>query len=349
MKLFEEKLKSEKVFEGKIFDVSIDQIKIHQNNEETIREVVHHSGGVCVAAQTKNNTFLMVKQYRYAQEEVGLEFIAGKLEHGEDPNEAIKRELHEEGGVIASTWIKLGETFPSPAYLKEKIHLYYASDLTEVGQDLDENEFVEVTENSLDELIKMIEANEVKDLKTIALAYRLQVELSKPAHQTIQTDRLVLVPINQSYTQDLFNSFTPDIITYLFPTLHESVDFTKIVVNSMIQGRFNGDELVYAITKDNEFLGVCGLHSLKEDSQELGIWLKKEAHGHKYGLEAITALVGLAKQLKLMKLIYPVDHRNISSTKIPESLGFTTDHQISPLVTADNRELEIVNYELQLD
>ncbi|HHX52539.1 MAG TPA: NUDIX hydrolase [Erysipelothrix sp.] len=176
MKLYEEKLKRKVKYEGHLVDVYEDEVLIHDKNTHAIREVVNHSGGVCVAAKTVNNKYLMVQQYRYAQEAVGLEFIAGKKEPNEDPFLSIQRELLEEGGVIAHTWRDLGQSFPSPAYLNEKIHLYTAEDLELKAQNLDDEEVMILKEYALEEIISMIEQGEIQDLKTIALAYRLAYE-----------------------------------------------------------------------------------------------------------------------------------------------------------------------------
>lgn len=174
MKYFEETKQRKCIYQGVVFDVYEDEVLLHQNNQLTTRELIDHPGGVCVAAQRSDGKFILVSQYRYAQQAIGLEFIAGKKEKDEDPFKAIQRELQEEGGVMAQTWHELGEAFPSPAYLNEKIHLYYAKDLTTVGQHLDEEEFIQLYYLSLDEIIQMIEQNEIKDMKTILLAYKLK-------------------------------------------------------------------------------------------------------------------------------------------------------------------------------
>lgn len=176
MKQYEEKLKREVKYQGTLVDVYRDEVLIHKNNVKAIREVVNHIGGVCVAAKTKDDKYLMVRQYRYGQQAVGLEFIAGKKEPNEDPFISIQRELLEEGGVIAKNWKDLGPSFPSPAYLNEAIHLYYADDLEYHTQQLDPEENIILEEHSLDDIIKMIETNEIQDLKTIAIAYRLAYE-----------------------------------------------------------------------------------------------------------------------------------------------------------------------------
>ena len=86
-----------------------------------------------------------------------------------------------------------------------------------------------------------------------------------------------------------------------------------------------GSELGLVIQRieNHEFLGICGLHiRTTPATPELGIWLKKSAHGQKLGREAIHCLVDWAKtNLDAAFLIYPVDRQNIPSRKIPESLG----------------------------
>lgn len=174
MKHLEETKERETIYEGQIFTVYSDQVYIHDLNQMATRELVAHSGGVCVAAKTKEDKYLLVKQYRYGVSEPCIEFIAGKLEINENPQEAIKRELEEEGGFKANTWTYFGKVYPSPAYLGEVIHLFSAQDLEIAKQHFDETEVIELIQLSLDEIIEKIESNEIKDMKTICLAYRLQ-------------------------------------------------------------------------------------------------------------------------------------------------------------------------------
>ena len=91
MKLFEKTLTSETKFEGRIIKVLRDTVEL-ENGKTSAREVVCHNGGVCVAALTEQNEVLLVRQFRYPYKEVLLEPPAGKLEKGEDPFEAVKRE-----------------------------------------------------------------------------------------------------------------------------------------------------------------------------------------------------------------------------------------------------------------
>lgn len=97
---------------------------------EEKREVIDHPGAWPVAGLTENNELLLVRQFRYPYKEILLEIPAGKLEKGEDPFEAGKREFKEECGATADSYFSLGEVYPSPGYCGEIIHLYGAAGCT---------------------------------------------------------------------------------------------------------------------------------------------------------------------------------------------------------------------------
>lgn len=140
------------------------------------RLVLVHPGGVGILA-VKDQKILLVKQYRYAVGDAILEIPAGKLEIGEDPLSCGKRELIEETGFKAQTFFSLGSMFPSPGYTSERIYLYGAYDLSFVGQNLDEGEYVEPIWMDLDEAVKKIISGEIADAKTqIAIFRYLQIQ-----------------------------------------------------------------------------------------------------------------------------------------------------------------------------
>lgn len=165
MHLFEKKKSSEVIYKGKIFTVTKDIAEL-ENNTQAIREVVHHSGGVCIIPVTEDNCILMVKQFRYPFSEAILEIPAGKLEVGENHYDAGKRELLEETGNECSEYKFLGEIYPTPAYVTEKIYMYMATGLTYKGQKLDNDEFLDIVKVPLEQAIKMVLNGEIKDSKT---------------------------------------------------------------------------------------------------------------------------------------------------------------------------------------
>lgn len=165
MEFKETVISTEDIFSGRVFDIKKHIVKL-QNGKETVREQVVHNGGVGIVAIDNDGMVFMVRQYRFGTDKVMLEIPAGKLEKGENPYNAALRELREETGYKTDALKSLGECVPTPAYCSEIIYLYLADNLTFCGQDLDENEFLDVEKYPLDTLYDMVLNNEITDSKT---------------------------------------------------------------------------------------------------------------------------------------------------------------------------------------
>lgn len=176
MKLMEKRLSGETVFDGKIMHVRRDIVEL-SDGSESFREVVDHSGGVCVLALDDEMRVLMVRQFRYPFERVLREIPAGKLECGEDPDTAAERELREETGAVAGHIERLGEIYPTPAYCGEIIRMYLARDLTFGENDLDEGEFLDVERIPFETLVEQVLAGEIRDAKTVAAVLKTKLIL----------------------------------------------------------------------------------------------------------------------------------------------------------------------------
>lgn len=172
MELFEKTLGTKEIFKGRVFTVHVDDIEL-PDGSKSFREVVEHSGGVCVAAITDEDELFFVRQYRYPYGRVLLELPAGKLEKGEDPLEAGKRELQEECGVTADEIISMGTVYPTVAYCSEVIYLYAAKNLKKTQQNLDEGEFLSVEKIKISEAADMVMKGEISDSKTVALVLKV--------------------------------------------------------------------------------------------------------------------------------------------------------------------------------
>ena len=141
---------------------------------------------------------------------------------------------------------------------------------------------------------------------------------------TIYTERLSLVPLSETYAQTICEEFTEEITTYMFPRSPKKIEETLAYIHTMIPKIAKGEELaVVILSKDTgEFLGGGGAHNLTTPTPELGIWIKKSAHGNNFGKEAVQALKQwIDENIPYTYIIYPVDRRNIPSRKIAESLG----------------------------
>ncbi|MEH1804321.1 GNAT family N-acetyltransferase [Nostoc sp.] len=141
---------------------------------------------------------------------------------------------------------------------------------------------------------------------------------------SLESKRLILQTISLEHTEDVFREFTSEITTFMYPKPAQSLSETEKIIREMILQRENHADLVLVILKKDglEFLGICEVGAIDTQTPELGIWLKKSAHGHSFGREAIDALKDwVDKNLEYNYLSYPVDKRNIPSRKIAESLG----------------------------
>ncbi|WP_322202269.1 NUDIX hydrolase [Acutalibacter intestini] len=175
MKLYEKTLSSESIYDGKIIHVRLDQVEL-ENGKTAMREVVDHPGGVSVAALTPENQLIFVRQFRYPYKKVLLELPAGKLEPGEDPFEAMKREQMEETGTTGENYISLGEVYPTGGYCGEIIRLWACRVRGDQHSlHLDEDEFLSTERIPLEKAVEMVYNLEIPDAKT-------QIGILKTAH-----------------------------------------------------------------------------------------------------------------------------------------------------------------------
>ncbi len=158
-------LESKEIFNGRVIRVTLDKVQLEDGTAST-REVVHHHGGACVLPVDADGNVTMVRQFRYALGEELWELPAGKLEAGEDPFEAAKRELSEECGLTADTYTELGVVYPTVGYDSEKIYLWAAEGLHTVDQHLDAGEFLDVVKMPFAQALGLVMDGTIKDSKT---------------------------------------------------------------------------------------------------------------------------------------------------------------------------------------
>jgi len=158
-------INSEKVFEGRVFNVTRDTVS--EGEHMYTREVVHHSGSAVIIPVYDDGTVVLVRQYRHPAVRYLLEAPAGTLTKGERPEVGAARELQEELGLSATRLEKLSEFFVSPGFLEEKMWVFLATDFTEGEQRLDDDEFLDLVRLPIAEALEMITSGEIQDAKTI--------------------------------------------------------------------------------------------------------------------------------------------------------------------------------------
>lgn len=178
MDLNQKVVDTKEIFDGQVVKLRVDTVELSDGSRHT-REVIRHPGGVGILALDENNNVFMVRQYRSGAKGVLLEIPAGKLEYGENPETCGKRELIEETGYAAKTFIHLGNFLVTPAYCEEVINIYLAKELTEKSQHLDDGEFLNVEKIPFDTLYEMVINNEITDAKTIIAVLKAKAFIDK--------------------------------------------------------------------------------------------------------------------------------------------------------------------------
>ena len=160
-------LRSEKLFEGRVFSVCRDRV-IEPSGLEVTKEVVVHPGSVVVLPVFPNGEILLVRQYRHAAGCYLWELVAGTMEPGETPLTGAKRELVEETGYTARRFRKLMDVFPTPGFLSEHMVVFACHGLKPGPARPEKDEKIEARRFSLRRLERMMRTGRLRDTKSIA-------------------------------------------------------------------------------------------------------------------------------------------------------------------------------------
>jgi ADP-ribose pyrophosphatase len=134
---------------------------------EIRRSIVHHRGSAVMMAVDDRKRILLVRQYRLPAQRYLWELPAGRLDEGETPLQAAKRELTEETGYRAKQWKKLVTFYPSPGYVAEKMTIFLATGLTEGKAEPMEDERIETRWFTAKEIDEGIRTGKIVDAKTM--------------------------------------------------------------------------------------------------------------------------------------------------------------------------------------
>ncbi len=140
----------------------------------------------------------------------------------------------------------------------------------------------------------------------------------------IETKNLLLQPITLEYKEEIFREFTPEITTHMFPKFPDKIEeIIEFIETAMKENEESSNFQVVVLNKaTKEYLGNAGIHNINTKTPELGIWIKKSAHGNVYGKEAMIAFKEWAdNNIDYEYILYPVVDVNYASKKIPEFLG----------------------------
>jgi len=163
-----EKLGSEQVFKGRVFSIDRDQVKMPNGRTVTV-DVVRHSRSVVLVPVPEPGKIILIRQYRHAVNAFLWELPAGSVDGGESPEDAARRECHEEIGLVPATIVRLGAMFPTPGYCDEEMVFFRLSGLEKTDEKaaLDEDEDIEAKVFELRDAREMLRRGEIQDMKTL--------------------------------------------------------------------------------------------------------------------------------------------------------------------------------------
>jgi ADP-ribose pyrophosphatase len=163
-----EQLDHERVYDGKVFDVDRDKVRM-PNGRTVVVDVVRHPKSVVLVPIPEPGHVILIRQYRYAVNASLWELPAGSVDEGETPEQAARRECHEEIGQVPRTIVRLAAMYPTPGYCDEEMVFFRVSTLedpTEAAA-LDEDEDIEAKSFELREAREMVRRGEIVDMKTV--------------------------------------------------------------------------------------------------------------------------------------------------------------------------------------
>jgi len=165
-------ISSHEAYRCRLFWVTEEDAVDPKTKFEIKRSVVRHNGSAVMMPVDEKKRILLVRQYRLPAGKYMWELPAGKVDAGETPLQAAKRELIEETGYRAKKWEKLATIFPSPGFVAERMTVFLATGLTAGKATPMDDERIETRWYTSRQLAEMIRAGKIEDAKTMIGFYR---------------------------------------------------------------------------------------------------------------------------------------------------------------------------------
>jgi ADP-ribose diphosphatase len=163
-------ISSRTVYRGPVFWVTTDDVQ-EPGGVRARRDVIHHTGSVVVLAVDESGPsprVLLERQYRHAANSFLWELPAGRIDPGEKPLHAAKRELLEETGYTAEKWGRILNFYASPGFVAETMSVYLATGLKAGPAHPEADEVIHKRMVPLSAALSMVLRGTIRDAKTIS-------------------------------------------------------------------------------------------------------------------------------------------------------------------------------------
>ena len=163
----EKTIASKLIYTGRAIKLRVDTVQT-PDGHQTTREIVEHADCIAVIAIDDKDNVLLVRQFRKAAEKELLEIPAGGIDAGEDPDEAVQREMREETGYLPKKVERIGGFYSAPGYCTEFLYLYLATDLVPSPLSAEDTTEIKLVRVPVAEISGLIQSGKIRDAKSIA-------------------------------------------------------------------------------------------------------------------------------------------------------------------------------------
>lgn len=161
----------------------------------------------------------------------------------------------------------------------------------------------------------------------------------------LKTERLVIQPYNHTYLEDYYKEFTDEITKFQYPDSFSNIESARKTISEFLSEMDKGKMLELVIlSRQGEFLGSIEVFGIKGKTPEVGLWIKKSAHGNGYGYEALNALIDyLDSKQKYKHYVYEVDIKNAQSLHLVNKFSFNKG-SCEEITTESGKKLILDSY-----
>ncbi|MEJ5348890.1 MAG: NUDIX hydrolase [Desulfosoma sp.] len=166
-------LGSERLDGTSLFGFRRDHVVSPRTGKEHPVYVLEAPDWVNVIPITPQKDVVFVRQWRHGVREVTLEIPGGVVEAGDSVEQAARRELIEETGYTAQSFVDLGYTFPNPAIQNNRCYTFVALHaVPHTDPDLDAMEDIEVVVHALKDVPGLVKEGKISHALIVAAFWK---------------------------------------------------------------------------------------------------------------------------------------------------------------------------------